>query len=100
MLNTECASYSIGLNNSYYLNDGATIDWWHGTGSLIDYTNPNAMNWWHSQMDNVLRMGIDGWKVDATDPYVFELILPYGYGGKGLKNILRYSNGTKFPQDI
>jgi alpha-glucosidase (family GH31 glycosyl hydrolase) len=52
-----------------------TIKWWHGVGSFIgallvslsrthnwlDYTNPQALAWWHSQMDNVLNLGIDGW---------------------------------------
>lgn len=45
----------------------AVIDWWKGDGSLIDYWNPDAMDWWHGLMDNVLDMGIDGWKCDGLD---------------------------------
>ncbi len=26
------------------------IKWWHGTGSFLDYTNPAALAWWHSQV--------------------------------------------------
>jgi hypothetical protein len=33
-------------------------------------------------MDNALNVGIDGWKVDGTDPYVLELVVPFGKGGK------------------
>ena len=29
-----------------------------GEGGLLDYTNPAAVAWWHSQMDNVLSLGI------------------------------------------
>lgn len=73
-----------------------TIKWWHGRGSLVDYTNPKALDWWHQQLDKgkyenlelifinlatVLSLGIDGWKVDGTDPYIMELVLPRGYGG-------------------
>ena len=71
------------------------LKWWHGKGGLLDYTcvecvecvecaacrglmspwfavlgctpsNPEAVEWWHSQLDNVLDIGIDGWKCDGT----------------------------------
>ncbi len=47
--------------------DPEVIDWWKGEGSLIDYWNPDAMDWWHGLMDQVLDMGIDGWKCDGLD---------------------------------
>lgn len=31
----------------------ALLSWWHGRGSLLDYTNPDALQWWHQQMDKV-----------------------------------------------
>lgn len=71
MYNTECPQYEYAKSKGYFLNSGAVLKWWHGQGSLIDYTNPEAMEWFHSQMDNVLNMGIDGFKCDGTDPYVF-----------------------------
>lgn len=53
----------------------AVVDWWKGEGSLIDYWNPDAVAWWHEQMDPILDMGIDGWKCDGLD---FSAILaPY-----------------------
>ncbi len=33
-------------------------------------------------MNYSLSIGLDGWKVDGTDPYVLELINPKGKGGK------------------
>jgi len=81
MIDIDCPTYQEGLAKNYYLNNGTTIKWWHGHGSFIDYTYPDALDWWHSQMDLVLDIGIDGWKCDGTDPYVFELLLPHGYGG-------------------
>ena len=81
LVDTDSPNYQYGKENNYYLNHGRTIKWWHGHGSFIDYTNPAALEWWHSQLDNVIDMGIDGWKTDGTDPYVFELIKPEGYAG-------------------
>jgi len=81
MINTDSPSYQYGLKNNFYLNNGTTIKWWHGHGSFIDYTSPYAMDWWHKQMDLVLDIGIDGWKCDGTDPFVFLLFGAYGWGG-------------------
>ena len=48
---------------------------------MVDFSNPYARDWWHSQMDNVLSMGVDGWKCDGTDPYAFELYPIKCYSG-------------------
>lgn len=40
-----------------------------------------AVAWWHKQMDQMLDLGIDGWKCDGTDPYIIELAGAKGYGG-------------------
>ena len=40
--------------------------WWLGKGGFIDYTHPEAMKWWHGMQDQVLELGIDGWKLDDT----------------------------------
>lgn len=55
------------------------MKWWHGYGAFIDYDNPEGMKWWHEAMDKVIRMGIDGWKTDGTDPYIFELGIAWGH---------------------
>jgi len=68
---------------SFFLNEGRLVNWWgshsnytHRTyGSMVDYTNPAAVEWWEEQLDNVLNLGLSGWKVDGTDPYVV-LMLP------------------------
>jgi len=72
MVDTDSPNYMEGYNNSYYLEEGLTIKWWHGWGSFVDYTNPDAVNWWHNQLDLVIDIGIDGWKCDGTDPFIYE----------------------------
>eukprot|EP01147_Barroeca_monosierra_P009809 gene9809-2002_t len=85
MVDVDSPNYQEGYNNSYYIRnifgEQGTVKWWHGKGSMIDYTNPAALQWWHKQMDNVLDLGIDGWKCDGTDPYILEFIEPLGYNG-------------------
>ena len=44
----------------------------HGNGQLLDYTNPDAVAWWHAQMDHMLELGVDGWKTDGTGPFIME----------------------------
>ena len=72
--------YAIAKQKGYLANDGKTIKWWKGEGGLVDYTNPEAVEWWHGLMDRVLLMGADGWKVDGAAE---RFPLYGGYGNAG-----------------
>ncbi|HPG42016.1 MAG TPA: glycoside hydrolase family 31 protein [bacterium] len=61
----KAENYDYALQQNYFINNGQTYEWWKGWGSFIDYTNPNALQWWHGQMDQALDLGLDGWKTDA-----------------------------------
>lgn len=54
----------------FFVNDSARYMWWKGTGSSVDFFNPQALAWWHRQQDLVLDAGVDGWKLDFGDSYV------------------------------
>lgn len=83
MINTDSTNYQEAYNNEYFiryytirymlfsllsckifyyyniplhrdpLGKQAVFSWWHGKGGLLDYTNPDAVDWWHHQMDKV-----------------------------------------------
>ncbi|MCB9186407.1 MAG: T9SS type A sorting domain-containing protein [Flavobacteriales bacterium] len=71
-------------------NDPAVVNWWKGDGSLIDWFNPDAVTWWKGLMDNMLNMGIDGWKCDGTDFSAIQT--PWSDGANSFVSRLDYSH--------
>jgi alpha-glucosidase (family GH31 glycosyl hydrolase) len=43
--------------------------WWMGTGSPIDFTSAAAEAWWREQCKRVLKLGVEGIKMDDGDGY-------------------------------
>jgi alpha-glucosidase (family GH31 glycosyl hydrolase) len=91
MVNVENPDYDFCVKNDFLVKNSQgvarPIHWWHGEGSLFDYSNPEGLKWWHSKMDTVLDAGVDGFKTDGTDPYIVEYILAggaYGYNNVSL----------------
>ncbi len=73
VVNESSPNFEEGKANGYFLSNGKTVKWWAGKGAFIDYTSPEAVAWWHKQLDVVLDMGIDGWKVDMADVHKLKL---------------------------
>jgi alpha-glucosidase (family GH31 glycosyl hydrolase) len=67
---TPAPKFEEGQTCGYFVDDGASYPWWKGQGSAIDFFNPSAVTWLHSQQNAVLDLGIDGWKLDFGDSYV------------------------------
>jgi len=81
MLNEDAPTFAYAREQGYLVSGGRTVSWWLGNGAFIDYSNPEAVEWWHRQMDIMLDMGADGWKVDGAEPYIVLLIPSVGKGG-------------------
>ncbi|HUT53761.1 MAG TPA: TIM-barrel domain-containing protein [bacterium] len=90
VINVACAAgdttcpeqdlYNQGNASHFFMGDGMPIPWPKSpsAGALIDYFNPQALEWWHSLMDPILDMGIDGWKCDTIEPFsLFVSVSPY-----------------------
>ena len=62
MVNVENPDYQFCVDNQYLVRDSKgfvrPLGWWHGEGGLLDYSNPDAVSWWHSKMDIVLDAGL------------------------------------------
>lgn len=63
-------NYGEGAACGFFVNEGQTYTWWKGRGAAVDFFHPGALGWWREQMDGVLDMGIDGWKLDFGESYI------------------------------
>ncbi|MFM1875773.1 MAG: hypothetical protein RL266_1510 [Bacteroidota bacterium] len=92
----EGAIYEYARDQGYFMKvlpfdtEPAVVNWWKGDGSLIDWFNPDAVAWWKGLMDNMLDMGIDGWKCDGTDFSAIQT--PWSDGAGGFISRLDYSH--------
>jgi alpha-glucosidase (family GH31 glycosyl hydrolase) len=69
-INNDSPDYDFVKSEGFGVSGGQDFFWWRGTGIHLDFTNPQALDWWHARMDPLMAMGIDGWKVDRSVDYI------------------------------
>ncbi|MDZ7374398.1 MAG: glycoside hydrolase family 31 protein [candidate division KSB1 bacterium] len=60
------AWFEEARQRGYLAGGGFSARWWKGEGGFLDYTHPEALQWWRGMQDRVLQYGVDGWKLDET----------------------------------
>ena len=71
-VHTNCPAYPDLASRGLLLKDipgnVALIKWWNGKGALLDFTHPEAVAWFRSQLDYLqTTYQVDGFKFDAGD---------------------------------
>ncbi|MEN8122667.1 MAG: TIM-barrel domain-containing protein [Bacteroidota bacterium] len=86
--------YNKVNDKGFLITDENQNEWWKGKGGFLDYTNPEAVNWWHSKQQELFDYGIDGWKLDGAATLFWTKIagIPFFYkeSHKGLISTRSY----------
>lgn len=61
----QSANYAAGATSNYFVRASVNgpplaVNWWKGTGSPIDFTNPNAKQWFQNQLSNLVAQSQSG----------------------------------------
>ena len=74
--------------------NGVSLKWWKGRGGFIDYTHPDALQWWHGLQNQLFDWGLDGWKLDGADTLfsgrLAGLPIPFNRSHSGWLSTRRY----------
>ena len=63
----KSANFDEAVAKGYTVNEGEVFPWWKGEGAHIDFTNPEAVQWWYGQLDRIMTDGVHGFKVDQGE---------------------------------
>lgn len=61
----KCKTYDFAVGNNFCINNNKESVWMSkGPGVHVDFTNDAAKKWWHTQVDALHSMHLDGAKID------------------------------------
>jgi alpha-glucosidase (family GH31 glycosyl hydrolase) len=94
-LHREAApNYADGVEGGHFVRaaDGTPHvgRWWMGTGSVLDFTSPDAARWWRELAKPVFELGVEGVKTDDGEGYYFPNDSRFADGRSGAEAAWEY----------
>jgi alpha-D-xyloside xylohydrolase len=83
--------FDEGVAQGYFLKrqDGSVyqIDWWQPGIAFVDFTNPEACDWYREKLRSLLLMGVDSFKTDFGESVPEDALFFNGQSGKKMHNL-------------
>lgn len=87
----ECRNFAEAARSGFLVRrpDGSPMiaSWWKGRGGLVDFTNPDAVKWWHAQIGQAQQWGLRALKCDDGEGnFVQDAVFFDGTSAAEMKN--------------
>jgi alpha-glucosidase (family GH31 glycosyl hydrolase) len=83
--------YRQGLENGYFAHQHA--NWWFGQGGMLDFTNPEAAEWWNAKLARLYQQGVAFFKNDDGEYLPVDAHSALGMNGREYHNIYGFYYG-------